>query len=164
MGLVSAGDGECDLGQAAVRVAVPGKAVGQDHHVMHRAAMLASDHGSRRERFCAARRDVQFLQCRYTSDGLTLGSLLRDTPQHLEAPAIEIAEGIGLNSICDQPEKKLFGEMLPGGSAGQASTPPRLIETPSIDFLTLENSFDIPRERNGSQRHRLFPVSRKARL
>jgi hypothetical protein len=101
---------------------VPGKAAGEHHDVVHRTAMLAADDGSGRERLRAARRDVQALQGRDASASLALGLLFGNPAQQLDALAVEIAESIGLNTICDQPDEELLRDVLGGGAAVQ--TPP----------------------------------------
>ena len=100
-------DCECDFGQAAVRLAVPRKAVGQHHDVMHGPAMFAPDHRSRRKLLLAAGREVEFVQTRHALGSTRRGALSGDVFQELDAVLVEVAKGVGLDAVGDEPNQEM---------------------------------------------------------
>ena len=92
------GDGEGDLGEARIGLAVPGKAIGQHRHAVHSSVPLPRQHGA----WPDTRGDMADVH-RPLTGRLGRGGIIQKAP----AVAIQVAEVVSLQPVGQDPEQQM---------------------------------------------------------
>src|ERR1700682_2457048 len=100
-----AGDREGDLGEAVIRLAVPGKAVGHHHHPLRLSIPLPHQHRTGRES------SSLLVKAGETGRRYRPSFFRNRSVQHLLRLVIEIAKAISLDSISDDRKQQMPRQM-----------------------------------------------------